>query len=241
LRYPFGATNRLGSIYFSFVYRVDTLGTFSSVGTLAGFVEGTSSTLFGTKINIRTNGFGEYNLGTSKAGGVTFGGWAPNNFDSGEAVLVVGRYTFNPGTADDTCDLWLNPDASTFGANEPPPAIVANVGAGGTDLVQIDRFFLRAGGTTTSPIKQTADELRIGTSWASVTPKPSVTPPTLVIAREENDVVVSWAASASGFLLEAATSLVVPNWTQLSFASDGTTNSFRTIPGETAQFFRLRK
>src|SRR5437763_37821 len=71
---------------------------------------------------------------------------------------------------DDLCDLWLNPARTTFDAAKPPPASVAGVGAGGTDLAQIDRFFFRSGGSSSSPAKLVADELRVGRAWADVTP-----------------------------------------------------------------------
>jgi hypothetical protein len=104
-----------GPVFFSFVMRVDNLGTaMTTSGTLAGFASGTT-TLFGTKINIRTNGAGGFNLGTSKYSGTTFGAWAANNFSVGETSLSLGA-TFNGGSnTDDTCDLWLNPPSS-FGA-----------------------------------------------------------------------------------------------------------------------------
>ena len=115
-----------GQLYFSFIMRVDNLGTaMTTSGTLAGLASG-ATTLFGTKINIRTNGAGGFNLGTSKYTGTTFGAWAANDFSVGETIFVVGRYNFNgSGNTDDTCDLWLNPPASSFGAASPPPAIAA--------------------------------------------------------------------------------------------------------------------
>ncbi len=163
LRLPLGTNLTSGEIYFSFAMRVDTLGaSFTSEGTLAGFTTGTG-TSFGTKVNIRPNGTGGFNLGVSKLTGTTYGAWAGNNFMAGETVFVVGRYRFNNATGtDDLCDLWLNPNSPTFGATDPPPATLGNAGAGGTDLSSIDRFFFRAGGSTASPAKLVADEVRVG-------------------------------------------------------------------------------
>ncbi len=172
LRLPLGTNLTSGEIYFSFALRVDNLGTsFTSDGTLAGFTTGTGTT-FGTKINIRANGGGGFNLGVSKLTGTTYGAWAGDNFAVGETVFVVGRYQFkDANSTDDLCDLWLNPGSWTFGATTPPPATIGNAGAGGTDLAQIDRFFFRGGGSSASPAKQVADELRVGFTWAT-SPRP---------------------------------------------------------------------
>lgn len=173
LRHPITGTAS-DSLYYSFALRVDDLGTFASVGTLAGLALGETTT-FPSKVNIRTTA-GGFNLGTSKGGGVTFGGWDDRVFTPGETIFVVGRYTFNIDSAtDDTTSLWLNPDPSTFGAGSAP-APDLSFGAGGNDpAAPIDRFFFRSGGTTSSPVKQVADELRVGTTWSDVTavPEPS--------------------------------------------------------------------
>src|SRR5207248_2646002 len=151
LRLPLQTNITSGQLYFSFLLRVDTIGTsFTTAGTLAGFTTGTG-TSFGSKINIQTNGIGGFNLGVSKGSGTTFGAFDPQNFAPGATIFVVGRYTFNGGSGDDTCDLWLNPDSASFGSNAPPGATIAAVGNGGTDLTQIDRFFFRSGGSSSSP------------------------------------------------------------------------------------------
>lgn len=172
LRQPIGPITA-DSVYYSFQLRVDDLGTFSSIGTLAGLSSGDGTT-FPSKVNIRTT-TGGFNLGTSKGGGVTFGGWDDQLFTAGETIFVVGRYSFNTGSGtDDTTSLWLNPDISTFGAGTPPAPDLL-FGEGGTDVAQVDRFFFRSGGSASAPIKEVADELRIGTTWADVTaiPEPS--------------------------------------------------------------------
>ena len=194
-----------GQINFSFIVRVDSLGSsFNTAGTLAGFTTGTG-TSFGSKINIQTNGVGGFNLGTSKGSGTGFGAWAPQNFNAGDSIFVVGRYTFlgSSGT-DDVCDLWLNPDSATFGSNAPPAATVAGVGNGGSDLVQIDRFFFRSGGTSSSPNKLVTDEVRVGFTWAEVT-----TParPQLSITPTGSSVALTWPTNAVGFTLQSATNL----------------------------------
>ena len=242
LRLPLNTNLTGGSIYFSFAMRVDSLGaSFTTDGTLAGFTTGTG-TSFGTKVNIRPNGSGGFNLGTSKGGGTTFGDWALNDFNAGQTIFVVGRYTFNGASStDDVSALWLNPDAATFGAAAPPLATIPDIGNGGTDLTQIDRVFFRCGGSSSSPAKLVTDELRVGYSWAAVT-----TPlrPTLSIARNGNAVTLLWPTNSPAFELEEAIALPAMSWSTVS-TSVGTSGTNHTAsvpiaPG-TALFFRLRR
>jgi hypothetical protein len=54
-----------------------------------------------------------------------------------------------------------------------------------------------------------ADELRIGTNWASVTPPAApVTPPLLGIALSGANVVLSWPTASPGFTLQFTPALI---------------------------------
>jgi hypothetical protein len=240
LRRPLGSNLASGAVYFSFILRVDTLGaSFASDGTLAGFTTGTG-TSFGTKVNIRVNGAGGFNLGVSKAIGTTYGGWAATDFNAGDAVFVVGRYRFNSSSGtDDLSDLWLNPDRASFGAGTAPPAAIAGVGNGGNDLTQIDRFFFRSGGTSSSPAKLVADELRIGLTWADVTPP---APPELTLSPLGNGFGLCWPTNCPVFFLQATPSLSPPaawNAETGTPAISGTNYIFVIQPTNAARFFRL--
>jgi hypothetical protein len=240
LRLPLGTNLVSGQVFFAFALRVDSLGgSFVGDGTLAGFTTGTG-TSFGTKINIRPNGLGGYNLGVSKGGGTTFGAWAPENFSPGETVFVVGRYRFNTGgTTDDLSDLWLNPEPASLGGPVPPAPTIPSVGNGGTDLGQIDRFFFRSGGSTVSPAKMTSDELRVGFSWASVTPPA----PSLSIAVSNTMVHLSWPTNPPGFVLEQNASLSASGWVGVTNVVNTAGSNFSVemdgSPG--SRYFRLRR
>ena len=241
LRLPLNTNLTTGEIFFSFATRVDALGTsMTTDGTLAGFTTGTG-TSFGTKVNIRTNGIGGFNLGTSKAGGTTFGDWATNNFSEGETIFVVGRYRFNQGSqTDDLSDLWLNPPATSFGKSSPPPATIFGVGAGGTDLAQIDRVFFRAGGVSSSPQKEVSDELRVGFTWASITP-PLI--PKLTIQSSGSVVILRWQTNAPGFGLEATVALSPGIWASVTngVITVGTNYSVTVGITNSSRYFRLRR
>lgn len=65
--------------------------------------------------------------------------------------------------------LWINPAPSSFGAaSEPATGVISQ--STGTDDFTIDRFNLRQNTTASVPAAMQWDELRIGTSWAAVTP-----------------------------------------------------------------------
>src|SRR5262249_29775196 len=103
--------------------------------------------------------------------------------------------------------LWINPSASTFGAASEPATgqLSANTGVDG---FAIDRFNMRQNTATTVPANMQWDELRVGGSWASVTP------PATCSAGEDFSVNEGDTVPLSGCLSpgDSATFL----WTQLS-------------------------
>ncbi|SRR6266704_2610669 len=180
-RLPIGTTTS-GEVYFSFALRVERLPISVASDTIAGFAVGPNTATFAPKINLLSNSAGMYQLGLYKGTGTAVGALAPIIFSTNDTVFLVARYTFNPNTStDDTCDLWLNPDPLSLGGGTPPPPTIGNVGAGaGNDMPDIDQFFVRCNGQEVVSL----DELRIGTSWASVTPvpEPSVAALVFVVA-----------------------------------------------------------
>jgi hypothetical protein len=160
-----------GSLYYSFALRVDDVGSAftSTTSFIAAFIDGAST--YGARLMPRRVDDDTYNLGVTKvtASAVV---WAPDNFVDGQTLFIVGRYTFNTGsTTDDAVDLWINPAAATFGAGSPPtPTLTAALT--GTDLAAIAQFTFRQNTTGNTPAAMTFDELRIGFTWADVTPVP---------------------------------------------------------------------
>lgn len=236
LRLPLNTNITSGSVYYSFAMSVEDFGGgFTAPGVMAGFTTGTT-TSFGTKVDIRTDPNGGFNLGTSKPGAATLV-WSTNQYFIETVLFIVGRYTFmNPGS--DVSELWINPDAATFGAESAPAPTLTT--SGGTDLTQIDRFFFRAGGATSTPAKLITDELRVGFSWASVTPVTEK--PTVTIRRSASDVIVSWPASHSGFMLESSATLP-DGWAPVNepVVLEGDNNTVTIEASEARAFFRLTR
>src|SRR5439155_19353341 len=75
----------------------------------------------------------------------------------------------NTSTSDDTSSLWVNPSSSTFGAATPPAESIPADATGGADVAGIVSMVLREGNTLL-PSELLVDEVRVGTTWASVTP-----------------------------------------------------------------------
>ena len=225
-------------MYFSFALRVDNVGTSTTSETVAGLSYGTS-TAFPIKINVVGNGSGSYQLGLYKRGATAYGSVdTSHTFTSADTVFVVGRLRFVDGDTNNLVDMWVNPSPLTFGLDTPPPATIGDVGLGQTDDPSIDRFFMRwASGYP----KRTFDEVRVGFSWAEVTPP---APPALGIALSGANVTLSWATNQVGYALQAIPAFDDPNGWQTVGEPVVVQNSNNTVTvgasGKT-RFFRLKK
>lgn len=181
-RLSIGGAITSGTVYYSFAFRVDDVtGLTATGGFFAGFNNATVTqanqpTVIGTRVLTKLNGSG-YNIGISKNSSASADfSFDPTVYNVGATIFVVGSYTFNTGTTlDDLAQLWINPDSSTFGSASAPPAdLVAITGAaaGNPDLGSIASFLFRQGNATAVPPVVIADELRVDTTWAGVTPVP---------------------------------------------------------------------
>jgi hypothetical protein len=88
--------------------------------------------------------------------------------------LVVVRYTFT-GTSSDQVDLWVDPASSTYGAATAPAS--SGSASGGSNPSSIPYFGLYTSSDHAGNPYLYVDEVRIGTSWADVTPGTPPPPP----------------------------------------------------------------
>jgi hypothetical protein len=184
LRLPFAsdgvAANSGGTIYYSLALRVDELT--GATNTTGGWLLGlnnttgattTNPTAAGARLQARvdpTDG-NKYNLGVFRNVNATAAAptWS-GPLTVGETLFLVGSYEAVAGGQNDIARLWINPDPSTFGdASFSPtttaPTLIDDRTGTGTDI-GIFSVLLRQ-----SPAPHvTLDELRIGTTWADVTP-----------------------------------------------------------------------
>jgi hypothetical protein len=241
-----------GTLYYSFAFQVSDLGSLDgSGGFFAAFNNSTGNqasvpTVVGAAVQTRSAA-GGFNIGLKKAS-------AGSVFDSavhaiGETIFVVSSYTFNPAaTDDDVANLWINPDRATFGTGTAPTPTLSSSSGGDITANQIYSFiFFRRGDGSANlqPAAMLSDELRIGTSWASVTP-PLVNSvmPALNVTLSTNSLILSWTTNAPGFILETTSSLSTSNtWTPVPEAIGivgGQYAATNTVVGA-GKFYRLRK
>jgi hypothetical protein len=187
-----GRTDRLaftsqnsGTVYYSFLLNItDLTSTAATGGAIVGFnntaqTSGTDDSAANpTNIVTRTvikpiTGNTTYQIGLNKVSG-TAGDFL---FDSGtfninQTYLIVGSYTFIAGLTNDESKLWVNPSAGTFGAGSAPATVLSQTL--GTDNTVVATFILRQIDNIV-PSGVQIDELRVGTTWADVTPVPEPT------------------------------------------------------------------
>jgi len=109
-----------------------------------------------------------YQLGTSKTATAAdrqfYTGQSFSTGDNAETVFVVLKYTFDSVNGD-SASLFINPIP---GAPEPASQITHTGGTNLTLNTGIKSFFVR--NNSVEPDVMLVDELRIGTTWADVTP-----------------------------------------------------------------------
>lgn len=100
-------------------------------------------------------------------------------FSYNTPLFIVGDYNFidppkNPTASDDdTADFWVNPDSSTFGASAPSADLsgVTDGGHATTDLANIASFdLIQNDGFGNAAPMGIIDDVRVGYTWADVTP-----------------------------------------------------------------------
>jgi hypothetical protein len=103
-------------------------------------------------------------------------GGNPVQYSINTPILIVACYeiigAYVAGIPDDKSSMWINPASSTFENTVPPTATLTGdlTGSGVNDINPVNRFYIRQDAATSTP-NIDIDEIRIGLTWASVTPK----------------------------------------------------------------------
>jgi hypothetical protein len=105
---------------------------------------------------------GGFKFGISKGSGTKF--MTSTVYSFGTTYLIVLKYTFVPGVGNDYANLFVVPAA---GGTEPTPDLTTDVAS--VDEVSISGIFLRQGSSSAAPTL-TVDAIKVGQTWASVTP-----------------------------------------------------------------------
>jgi MYXO-CTERM domain-containing protein len=174
-----------GTAYYSMLVKVSDLGVLT--GTTAGIIGGLSSNpgaaggntnnptvlsaLFARPGTVADT----YQLGVSRNSNPTNASFG-SDIALGDTVFVVGSNEIVSGTQNDIARLWINPDGADFGAASAPAETLTGLNSG-NDSTFVS-FVLYQRGTASAQFGESgvsADEVRVGTSWAEVTPVPEPT------------------------------------------------------------------
>jgi pectate lyase-like protein len=255
-----------GSVYVSFLFHMPTLPTADgnywpvlcldndaniNLNSASGHRQARAGlVIYCQRINATT-----YQLGVRKnEGSATTGitSWGSATFNASATVLVVGKYTFGAGSGDDTVALWLNP-VSLGGAEDSSPAVAATGSSNATDSQPLQYVVLVSASTGNGGGVAELDSIRVGQTWAEVTPSsgpPPSPPPSAPYFTEAllsvDAIILRGANGTTNGLFEilATTNLGLPvaQWISVSTNSFDATGHFDvTNPtAATRQFYALR-
>jgi hypothetical protein len=231
----FSSQVQTGNVYVSFLLNVeqapppDTTRVFALLSSLTGGNPGSGTTAVGIGVDSSTSLF--LAQGSIDTPTVTM----PAPLAPG-THLVVARYRLDFGFPDEVA-LWVDPAAlATPEESVPAPDISAATGA----FQPIQSFYILhpQTGTATNPISIFMDEIRVGTTWASVTPTGAVCTAATLIT-EPVDASATEGTTAA-FTIVADGTLPVfqwqvstnsgTTWNNVTGGTGGTTTSFTTPP-----------
>lgn len=172
-----------GVVYASFIIRVVGLQSWATNQYKYNFCFTNSANTFAGAVNIFPDASSPTNkfiLGVSKRNSNSYSNanapfstanqaivWGTTSYPLNTNILLVIGYDLS--TPGDIVRLWVNPPKSSLGATVAPAATLVDASSASTITAthNLAYFNMRTGSGSPSVI---TDELRIGTSWASVTP-----------------------------------------------------------------------
>jgi hypothetical protein len=232
----------IGSVYASFLVSVDSAKTAGDYFLHLG-VNPTNTFDFFARTFVRLAANGNLTFGISKSSTTTIpASYGDSVYTTSTTYLLVIKYTFNDGAANDTINLFINPDIS--GAEPSPNLTVATTQ---TDAVSLGTINLRQGSSTNAP-GVIVDGIRVSTVWTDIVPVELVS----FNASANGSVVnLSWTTATelnnNGFSIERKTS--ASNWQTIGFVKgSGTTTAMnnynfadRNILSQTIYSYRLKQ
>ena len=237
VRRIFGTTITNGALYFSALFRINSLGygTWNGGAAQVGAFTAPDNTSFRLAVMVRSNTPSTYQIGVQKGGTGATATFAGDNRVSGETVFLVGKYDF--GSAPNQVYLWVNPAPATFGsATEPSAGFIT--AATGTDGFGIDRFNFRQNTAQSVPAAMQWDELRVGLNWSSVTPPQA---PVLLDATVIEGIFQFTYTNASGQTYTVFGSTNLTDWLPIGAALEVSAGLYQfSDPALEDRFYQLR-
>jgi hypothetical protein len=216
---------------------------FLSFGTTAGNSVGVEFARVGARsVNAGANfRLGVYN---GAGGGTPSFSEQAMDLNFGTTYLVVVKYDLTPA-GNDIATIWVNP--ASLGGTEPAGG-ASNSSVGGTVVSTFGSIVItNTDGTPNAEI----DEIRTGTTWASVTPPNGTLPLTLIhfkALKESNGVRLNWKTAGeintSHFEIERSSNGI--NYTSLARLNSLNTpgehdyESLDGAPGNGVNYYRLK-
>jgi hypothetical protein len=173
-----GSAVTAGTVYFSFVLAPTVLPTANTevAALLSSGSSGPSGSADPLGLYVGLQSAGQYKIGVRHGGsGATYA--TNTGMILGSTNFFVIAYTFNPSTTDDSVSLWVNP---TPGGSLPAAdvTVIANSGTVDAANLQVVGFKANSG---TGAGNWVYDTLRIGDTWADVTPALVPEPSTVLL------------------------------------------------------------
>jgi hypothetical protein len=241
MRRLFGSNVNSGVLYFSALFRINNLGygTWNGASAQVGALTATDSAAFRLSVLVKSNTASGYVIGVQKGGTGVTATFDTTEYQAGNTVFLVGKYDYT--MSPNIVSLWINPGPSTFGAAlEPTNGFV--FATTGTDGFTIDRFNIRQNTAASVPAAMQWDELRIGGSWADVTPPPS---PLLIDVKKLGDGAFQFTytnGSARSYSVYASTNLI--DWSAIGAATQISSGQYEftdpNSPEAPHRFYHLR-
>ncbi len=160
--FPGGAITE-GSVYTSFLINVTSASTGNGDYTFHFMPQGANSTDFKGKIFVSKNTDDQLRFGLTKSSAATAADWTGYDYALNTTYLVVMKYEFVPGTANDIVTAWINP---TIGNTEPTPLLSAAVTE--TDISATNGISAVAIRQSSSTPIAIFDGIRVTNDWAKL-------------------------------------------------------------------------
>ena len=159
-----------GKVFYSFILKVTdlTAATEALGGYFIGFAA--DNTNFGATVWTKRINDNSYQIGINSRTSTSNTQFTTDNYSKDDEVFIVVSYEVVDGAGNDVANIWINPASQFLGAATEPTATLTITNTGGTDLTSVKRIFIRQDSDRETP-KIELDELRVGNTWAQVTPK----------------------------------------------------------------------
>ncbi|MEI6060384.1 MAG: T9SS type A sorting domain-containing protein [Bacteroidota bacterium] len=233
------APQTTGTVYASFLVNV-TLATatgdyFFHLGT------STFDTYYKARVFVKNDGTGNLAFGITHTGGASNPAiYTPFSYALNTTYMVVVKYTFVDGTANDIASLIINP---VIGATEPAATVTA-ADVAQSDPAEVGSVALRQGAAANGPNAK-VDGIRVGSTWNDVAG--AATSVSLVVAspvvgdqwRQGTTHNIAWSASGtnSNVIIEFTdnASAATQNWYTLNASFPASTGTWAwNIPANQA-------